>query len=69
VTISTLPIAPWSIRCLRAAKFGSKRRLKPIISGIPAASTAFRQVSTLAEARSTGFSQSTALPERAAASM
>ena len=36
---------------------------------MPAASTTFRQLSTRVEARSTGFSQSTALPARAAASI
>ena len=66
MTISTLPIAPLAMRAFSAAKFGSKRRLKPIISGVPAASTTFRQRSTRFEARSTGFSQNTALPAFAA---
>ena len=38
VTISTLPISPAATRRFTAAKLGSKRRLKPIISGVPAAS-------------------------------
>ncbi len=43
-TSSTAPIAPSAIRRFSAAKFGSNRRLKPIISGVPACSTTARQV-------------------------
>jgi hypothetical protein len=39
--------------------------LKPIISGVPAASTTVRQRSMRSLERSTGFSQNTALPARA----
>ena len=39
VTSSTSPVAPSASRFCSAAKFGSKRRLKPIISGMPAFST------------------------------
>ena len=60
VTISVAPMAPWSRRAFSAAKFGSKRRLKPIISGMPAASTTFRQDAIRFASRSTGFSQKTA---------
>ena len=69
MTISTLPMAPFATRFFSAEKFGSKRRLKPIISGVPAASTTFRHFSTRLEARSTGFSQNTALPAFAPASI
>jgi hypothetical protein len=43
--------------------------LKPIISGVPAASTTLRQLSIRTLERSTGFSQNTALPARAPRSM
>ena len=69
VTISTRPTAPAESRFFSAAKFGSKRRLKPIISGVPAASTTFRQASIRLASSETGFSQSTALPARAPFSM
>ena len=69
VTSSTSPAAPSASRFCSAAKFGSKRRLKPIISGMPAFSTRASVFSMRAELRSTGFSQSTALPAFAAVSM
>ena len=51
------------------AKCGSKRRLKPTISLPPAARTTSRQARMRAALRSTGFSQNTALPARAARSI
>ena len=69
VTSSTLPAAPSASRFCRAAKFGSKRRLKPIISATPAFSTRSSVCLMRAELMSTGFSQNTALPACAAASM
>ena len=43
--------------------------MKPIISGVPAASTTLMQRSTRFEASATGFSQNTALPALAPASI
>ena len=46
---------------------GSKRRLKPIMNGTPASSTAASARSTCSRSRLTGFSQKIALPACAAA--
>ena len=46
---------------------GSKRRLKPIMNGTPASSTAASARSTSSRSRLTGFSQKIALPACAAA--
>src|SRR5258706_5106216 len=50
-------------------KFGSNLRLKPTSRGTPVCLTTARQASTRARSRSIGFSQNTALPARAAASI
>ena len=50
-------------------KFGSKRRLKPIISGAFSARTTSRQRRTRSTERSIGFSQKIALPALAACSI
>jgi hypothetical protein len=69
LTISISPASPWRSRFSNAAKFGSKRRLKPIIRGLPVFSTVARQRRIRSESRSTGFSQNTALPAVTAASI
>ena len=69
VTSSTSPISLSSRRFLRAPKFGSNRRLKPIISGTPAFSTTGRQASMRSTDSDTGFSQRIGFPACAAASM
>ena len=48
---------------------GSKRRLKPIMTGRPVGATAFWQASARARLRSTGFSHSAAFPALVAASI
>ena len=69
VTISIAPASPAARRRFRLAKLGSKRRLKPIINGVPAFATTARQARIRSDERSTGFSQKTALPARAPASI
>ena len=64
-----MPISPRSAAVFSAAKFGSKRRLKPIITGRPVAPATFWQACARARLRSTGFSQRTALPAFVAASI
>ena len=66
---SALPISPAVSACLSAPKLVSKRRLNPIITGRPVASTTFWQARARSRLRSTGFSHSTALPARVAASI
>ncbi len=50
-------------------KFGSKRRLKPTISGALVSATTARHSLTRWTERSMGFSQKIALPARAACSI
>src|ERR1700722_3363835 len=66
---SLLPISPPSAAAFSAAKLGSKRRLKPIITGRPVALATFRHACARARLRSTGFSHNTALPALVAASI
>ncbi len=66
---SLLPISPRSAADLSAAKLGSKRRLKPIITGRPVAPATFWHARALARLRSTGFSHRTAFPALVAASI
>ena len=64
VTISTLPMRPSLMALCTAAKWGSKRRLKPSITFAPVSRMTLRQALTRAMSRSIGFSQKTALPTR-----
>ena len=61
------PTVPSATAAATAACAGSKRRLKPIWNGTPAASTAASAASTVARSSETGFSQKIALPAAAAA--
>ena len=68
-TICGSPISPSATARATAACAGSKRRLKPIWNGTPAASTAASARSTSARSSDTGFSQKIALPASAAATI
>src|SRR4051794_21282660 len=63
------PISPAATAAATASCAGSKRRLKPIWNGTPAASTAASARSTSARSSDTGFSQKIALPAPAAATI
>src|SRR3954453_12460822 len=68
-TICGSPSSPAATAARTAAWAGSKRRLKPIWNGTPAASTAAIARSTSSRSSETGFSQKIALPAPAAATM
>ncbi len=63
------PTRPVATAARTEAWAGSKRRLKPIWNGTPAASTASSARSTVSRSSETGFSQKIALPARAASTM
>ena len=69
VASSTVPMSPLRMRFSSAAKFGSKRRLKPIIKFDLFFSTTLRQLNILSTDNDTGFSQRMALPAFDAASI
>ena len=68
VSCSMSPILPASTAAPAAAKLGSKRRLKPNMTGTVTASSSAWAASTSFMSRAIGFSHSTALPALAAAS-
>ena len=68
VSCSRRPTLPSPTALWIAANEGSKRRLKPNITGVVMASSSDSTAVTSAMSRAIGFSQSTALPAFAAAS-
>ena len=65
---SRSPTRPSATAARSAANDGSKRRLKPNMTGVVTASSSSRAASTSAMSRAMGFSHRTALPAFAAAS-